>query len=145
MNLNMRKKIFYFFMLYFILALLFGFYKIIKYFIAPPKLAGATAITFSLSNYFEFFLLSLLALSCIIAVIIIFKKKLQKILLFYPIFFVIERVWFILLSYWAINYYGLVRALEIVEKLSKYDFFFYSLEIIIPLSFIYHLIKTREQ
>jgi len=122
---------------YYYLALLFGIYNI--YATLTPYTPLREAILYGVI-WSDFIVIPmgfiLIALS-ILLIILVYKKKLTKINLIYPIYFLSYSIFLTTFNIYVYNSYGLDYGLTILDNFHKYHIIFFIFDIIIPALMMY--------
>ncbi len=134
---------------YYVLMLFLGIYSLFFYFYNQNSFVDQyhsyLLIGFSLLSSLIFFLSAALFILSLILIFLIFKKKLSKISLILPSYYVFYYfVWSFLITLlisWQAG--SLETSLLWVDKLSKFDVLFYVLNIILPSYFLYCIYKKN--
>ena len=120
-----------FFTIYYTLILVASLYDIYAIFHSGYKLSEAFYMkTFSLITYFFVFIDYIIILLSIIFLILIYKRKLPKFYLIYPIYKILfHLIFIIIIPTWILLYYPENIALNILDNLSWYHIFFYFFDV----------------
>ena len=145
----MERKYINIFRGYYIIILLLGGYSLFLYFYNQSNFIenynSYLSFDFSMLSYIIFLLSAALFISSLILIFLIFKKKLSKISLILPSYYVFYYfVWSFLITLlvsWQAG--SLETSLLWVDKLSKFDVLFYVLNIILPSYFLYRIYNQK--
>lgn len=136
---------------YYILILMLGLYNLVITVFGLTNFIQSyqeyIANGFSIFNYFIFLLSSIIFISSIFLIILIYRRKLPKINLIAPIYYMFYYlVWSFLTVFLVRLYYGSeIIAIETAINLSKYDIIFFILHIVLPSYFLYRMYKKNEK
>ena len=134
------------FLTYFVIALIFGLYHLFNALFWRSSFKDTYNSQLPFLAYLLLYLNYCLIMYGLVLIYFIIKYRLQIRLITYPIYHIlIERTWFILVTYLVVKIYITQDYTSIVNNLSNFDWIFYTVDVLLPAYFIYDILKNTSK
>mgnify|MGYP001616601270 CR=1 FL=1 len=140
---NLGLKVY--FLIYFIAILLVNLSDLYGHFFGNWFKVFNASGKLSLTAYLVFIIGIMIILMSVIAAVLVFKKTLSKKLYIMPLWIFLQDLWLVIIPVVITLQNNIVKSVELLDTLSKYDFITYILSIIISVYMISFIIKENGQ